>query len=195
MSILNEDIDVTAILLGRVIDAIADLSARLNEPAQVTVPPVDLSEIVMAVSSLRPSAMPEELAAAIAAQLAPRNEDALALTLEKISSSLEQIEWASRAPNAVVGGGVMNLPPHMVSNNALMVTDPDVKRGITDFESRLDYAGRTDDQPVYVGRASSGTATSSGVWVVEKVTYDGSDRPTRKQVLTGAWDNRASLSW
>ncbi len=69
----------------------------------------------------------------------------------------------------------------------------DVKRGVTDFESRLDYAARTDDQPVYVGRALQGTATSAGGWVIEKLTYDASNRAVRKEVATGVWDNRVSM--
>lgn len=72
----------------------------------------------------------------------------------------------------------------------------DIKRGVTDYETRLDYDGRTDDQPVYVGRASSGASVALAEWTIEKVTYDGNDRPTRKQVLDGvSWNDRAVLSW
>ena len=67
--------------------------------------------------------------------------------------------------------------------------------GLTDVETRLDYDARTDDQPVYVGRASAGTLAANADWVIEKLTYDGDDRPTRKQVLKGSWDDRASLDW
>lgn len=71
----------------------------------------------------------------------------------------------------------------------------DIGRGITDTDTRVDYVARTDTQPVYVGRASANTLTSASIWVIERLTYDGSDRVILKQVLTGAWDNRAALGW
>jgi hypothetical protein len=78
---------------------------------------------------------------------------------------------------------------------ALDATLVDVKRAVTDFESRLDYDERTDANPVYVGKNTNGAATSAGTWVIQKLTYDGSNRLTRAQVLTGVWDNRATLGW
>lgn len=69
-------------------------------------------------------------------------------------------------------------------------------------EKRLDYDVRTDDNPVYVafglyqksatGDITPGTADDQ-VWIVQKFTYDASNRVTRIQVARGAWDNRASL--
>jgi hypothetical protein len=70
----------------------------------------------------------------------------------------------------------------------------DVARGISDYETRLDYDVRVDEQPVFIGRAPAGAATADDVWTVEKLTYDGSSRPTRKQVFIDvAWDDRAGL--
>lgn len=66
--------------------------------------------------------------------------------------------------------------------------------GIVDTETRLDYEARMDDQPVFIGRAAAGTVTS-GVWVIERLSYDDEDRPERKQTLKGAWDDRAALDW
>jgi len=60
-------------------------------------------------------------------------------------------------------------------------------------QKKIDYDGRGDDNPVYVGFNTSDAATSDTDWVVQKVTYDGSDRPTLVQVARGSWDNRASL--
>lgn len=71
-----------------------------------------------------------------------------------------------------------------------------------DTEKRLDYDVRTDDNPVYIGFAeylfTSDTATvtpstSATVWVIQKLTYDASDRITRIQAARGFWDDRASL--
>lgn len=83
-------------------------------------------------------------------------------------------------------------PSNPLSAYALLL---DLKRGISDGETRLDYVLRTDDQPVYVGRAVAGTSAAASDWTIELVEYDGNDRPTRKQVLTGAWDDRATLGW
>lgn len=66
----------------------------------------------------------------------------------------------------------------------------------TDQETRMDYDVRTDGNPVYVGVATQGTATLSASWVVLKLTYDGSNRLTRKERISDAiWDNRATLGW
>lgn len=71
-----------------------------------------------------------------------------------------------------------------------------------DSEKRLDYDTRTDDNPVYIGFAEyvfiSATetitpTTNTDTWIVQKLTYDASDRVTRIQVARGAWDDRATL--
>lgn len=82
-----------------------------------------------------------------------------------------------------------------VTGVATEATLLNVKRAISDFETRLDYDVRTDGNPVYVGKQAQGTATSASTWIIQKLTYDASARLTRTQVLTGSWDNRASLGW
>lgn len=71
-----------------------------------------------------------------------------------------------------------------------------------DSEKRLDYDVRTDDNPVYVAFAeykftddttTITPTTNTDTWIIQKFTYDGSDRVTRIQVTRGAWDDRASL--
>jgi pyridoxal biosynthesis lyase PdxS len=64
-----------------------------------------------------------------------------------------------------------------------------------DSQTLMDYVARTDTQPVYVGSAARGVASSADGWLVKKITYDGSDRPTVIQNAVGAWDSRASLSY
>lgn len=66
---------------------------------------------------------------------------------------------------------------------------------VKELETRFDYDTRTDGNPVYVGKNANGTATSASTWTVQKFTYDSSNRCTRIQVLTGIWDNRATLAW
>jgi hypothetical protein len=61
-----------------------------------------------------------------------------------------------------------------------------------DSQTYMDYDVRTDDQPVYVGTAGRGIATSSDGWLIKKFTYDSSNRPTIIQNGVGAWDNRAT---
>lgn len=70
-----------------------------------------------------------------------------------------------------------------------------------DSEKRLDYASRTDDNPVYIGFAeyqfnSEGTVvptTDVSTWIIQKLTYDASDRITRIEVRRGTWDARTTL--
>ena len=67
-------------------------------------------------------------------------------------------------------------------------------------ELRLDFAdvGGGTFKPIYVGRAPTATATSSTQWLIQRFSWTafGSDwKPTRIQVLPGAWDDRASLGW
>ncbi len=87
---------------------------------EVHIPPVDLGEIVTAVNGLRPGATAEDIAAAIKATFDPERSE-LSPVLAQISEQLGKLEWASRAPNQVVGGGVMNLPDRLVEDNRLKV--------------------------------------------------------------------------
>lgn len=63
------------------------------------------------------------------------------------------------------------------------------------FQTRIDYAGRTDDNPVYIGKSSRGSTTSDSNWVIYFVTYDVSNRINTIQVATGAWDSRVNLTY
>lgn len=76
--------------------------------------------------------------------------------------------------------------------DALKAEVRDVKRALTDYEVRLDYDVRTDGNPVYVGKAPQGTATSATGWTLQKLDYDASARLLRVQVVNNAvWDDRA----
>jgi len=56
-------------------------------------------------------------------------------------------------------------------------------------------------QPIYVGKAVPGSATSSAVWQIQKITYDGSGFLTDVQWGGGSsnfdqvWDDRAAGSY
>lgn len=66
------------------------------------------------------------------------------------------------------------------------------------YAVRIDYDA--SNNPIYVGKAQIGSATSSAVWQVMKLNYDASNNLTSVQwpgneAFTYVWDNRASLSW
>lgn len=62
-------------------------------------------------------------------------------------------------------------------------------------QKRLDYSGRGDSNPVYVGFNVLGALTSTTNWVIQKLTYDISNRVTLVQVATDSWDNRVTATY
>lgn len=77
---------------------------------------------------------------------------------------------------------------------------------ITDFgtappyQQVFDYTGSPDGtQPVYIGWASPGVATSEAKWAVRKLTYNATPAITNIQwankafAFNSIWDNRATL--
>lgn len=62
-------------------------------------------------------------------------------------------------------------------------------------QKRIDYDVRTDENPVYVGYNVRGSATSSSAWILQKITYDASNRITLIQIAVDSWDNRASATY
>lgn len=62
-----------------------------------------------------------------------------------------------------------------------------------DMEERYEFDA--DGNPLYVGKAPDGTATTAALWTVYKFTFVGG-LPTRKQVRENiAWDDRATVVW
>ena len=59
----------------------------------------------------------------------------------------------------------------------------------------VDYGARTDAQPVYLGYAPKGLADGADGWLIQKYTYDGSDRATKREIAYGNWTNRAAESY
>lgn len=63
----------------------------------------------------------------------------------------------------------------------------------------VDYAGRTDGQPVYVGYADPLSVTSQPVWQIMRIDYDGSNNLIQRVWAGGdvyfdkVWDDRAVL--
>lgn len=71
----------------------------------------------------------------------------------------------------------------------LETTQKDVKRGINDYRTRLDYDTRTDGNPVYVGTAAM-TAIDTDNWHILRLTYDSSARLIDKQYQLRSWTSR-----
>lgn len=62
-------------------------------------------------------------------------------------------------------------------------------------QKRLDYDVRTDANPVYVGFNIQGAATSDVNWLLQKITYDSSNRPTLVQISIDQWLNRTTATY
>lgn len=63
---------------------------------------------------------------------------------------------------------------------------------------KIDYDVRTDSNPVYIGIAKPGTADGDGggAWLLQKLTYDASDRMTIRQVCRNStWTARATATY
>jgi len=67
------------------------------------------------------------------------------------------------------------------------------------LQTKLDYNGGTN--PVYIGKAASGTLTSDPGWQIRKLTYDINGNVTDlgfgngTDNYTNIWDNRISLTY
>lgn len=68
----------------------------------------------------------------------------------------------------------------------------------SDMMCLVEYSG---GNPVYIGRAAAGTATSAAAWQVQKLTYDVDGNVTAIQFAGGTndynqvWDDRATLTY
>ncbi len=62
------------------------------------------------------------------------------------------------------------------------------------LQQLMDYNGRADGNPVYVGTAAEGVAEGdTGQWQIQKLEYDGSNRIISKKICrTASWTDRAS---
>ena len=65
----------------------------------------------------------------------------------------------------------------------------------SNLQMRADYDTRTDEQPVYLGFGPKGLAVGTTGWLLQKFTYDGSNRVTLRQIAYDKWDNRTTASY
>lgn len=90
---------------------------------------------------------------------------------------------------------ITTVSPAMATISVRDLASQKVKDTPADLQIAVDYDGRTDGQPVYLGMAVKSAATSESVWIVYKFTYDGSDQMLTRKSAYGIWDNRASLTY
>lgn len=162
---------------------------------------VDTRELTAAINRLPLMPSPEQIAQAVAKVVSIPPQVDFTPTLKEVLEAILSLKQTMRevAGRNLGGGGpsVVGLNPEtLTALETVTITSNDlvdIKRGVTDVETRLDYDTRLDDQPVYIGRAPTGTATSSAVWTIEIVAYDANSRPSRKRAVVGAWDSRTTL--
>lgn len=101
---------------------------------------------------------------------------------------------------ALPAAQVVDLKTVAVSNFPVPVTEVAVNNfpvvqqvENADYEERYEFDAAGN--PLYVGKAPDGTATTAAAWTVYKFTFVGG-LPTRKQVRENVvWDNRAAVVW
>lgn len=171
---------------------------------QVNVDAPDLTEIVNAVVGIKGPATATEIADAIAARLRfPEPVDPSG-ALAAIAEAMGKLEFRMQGMGSqAYGGGSVKLEPGQVVTavggsteatlSALSITADNIRRGLTDYEARLDYDG--SNNLIYSGKAANGTATTATAWTIQKLSYTGANL-TRVQVLPNiAWDSRVSAPW
>ncbi len=178
-----------------------ELSAKLDRQPEVKVPsppPVDLSPILHAIRNLpAPRVTTEPLNTA---ELVAALKDAL--TVEVPSPDLSGLDALLKRTIEEMprgGGGGSRAAVKVKDTNGRSVNPASedtlsaIRAGLpADYTKKLDYDGRADSNPVYVGMALTGI-DDDGEWTIQKLTYDGASRLTQVQVSSGAWSDRASL--
>ena len=67
------------------------------------------------------------------------------------------------------------------------------------YTTQVEYDA--SNNPIYIGDAVTGTATSAAAWRIKKITYDASNNPTGIQWADGStkfdkvWDDRTTYSY
>ena len=58
--------------------------------------------------------------------------------------------------------------------------------------SQLQIAYDEDDNPIYVGFAAQGVASSEAKWLIQKLTWTSGNCTLRQIAVNAIWDNRAT---
>ena len=67
------------------------------------------------------------------------------------------------------------------------------QKTIQAIQQRIEYDANKN--PLYIGQAVRGVATSSAGWVVRKMTYDVNHSLIGYQTAMGDWDSRTTLTY
>lgn len=188
-----------AVLLEQLVVAVARLGELVAPPPapEVHVAAPDLSEIVTAVNALKPNVGADEIAEAVARVLGPPTppaapDTALAEVLAGLKKALETLDfrmkgpaYGASGPSNIASDPARQLGVVSVSSAPVPAQLDDIKRGLTDYDTRFDYGTRTDSNPTRIGKAPAGSAAADPVWTVQTFAYDGSSRPTLISVASG----------
>jgi hypothetical protein len=152
---------------------------QLPEPVVVSPPPPELPVPVVNVPPVDLKPVSEEIQRVLTQTTGVWTE-----ALEKVTQALQRQRLQFNNVRVDDTGIVQRLDQLLEQNRV---------------DTRFDYEGRTDDSPVYIGRAAPGTSTSEPTWAVMKLTWEnapnGKPRTVMIQTRTGAWDNRTGLGW
>lgn len=104
--------------------------------------------------------------------------------------------------HGVIPALIVDLEDSALRDNGVVTVDGTVAisggLGTDAYTQKIAYSGGLAQ---YLGYAAPGSATSSAVWAIKKITYDGSNNATDIQWAGGAasfvniWDNRAGYSY
>lgn len=81
------------------------------------------------------------------------------------------------------------------------MSGPFIKTKSFNIATICKYEYDASNNPIYIGKASSNTATSQAKWQIQKLTYDGSSNLTDTQWADGTddftkiWDSRISYTY
>lgn len=95
-------------------------------------------------------------------------------------------------------GNVIDMAEHGRVGNISTGTGYKNTVGVSVNGIELDYVSGTN--PIYIGKAIPGSATSAASWQIRKITYDANSNPTSvlypgTTEFNQIWDNRASLTY
>lgn len=191
-----EAFDALTAGVGAVLDALSAPPPVAPE-VHVAAPDLTMLETYLAGVAAAPSAV--EVAELVAARV-PSAAEQIAPAFDAVLKELKALGKKMSALSIMPSGGSTG---HVIIDSGIItsITQPVTLTGTVSTvspasEQRLDYDVRVDGNPVYVGTADPGTATSAAAWTVVKLTMDASARLTRKQTIASAiWDDRASLAW
>ena len=164
----------------------------------LTSPELDLSPLVGLLDRPVQGADLSGVEAALTALLTRPDNDYGPATLEALGALRKELvdlgvglRAIASAPLGTGGGGSVFLQ-HRADNPAHVAVQDE------QLDTRFQYGlVAATSVPVYVGTANPGSATTDGVWKIQKYTYvtgpAGDAVPSLVQSATGSWDSRATL--